>query len=129
MVNVQAQFDLAVAKVKAFPPKGSPGALEVSQDTQLSFYGLFKQATEGDCNTPAPGMMDFAGKYKHKAWKAVAGTSKEDAQKKYVQLLKDMLEKDGSAESKATIAELDGKFNQPLWGDSRLMRSVAAGGQ
>lgn len=32
--------------------------------TGIQFYGLYKQATVGDNNTPKPGMMDFTGKYK-----------------------------------------------------------------
>lgn len=30
----------------------------------MQFYGLFKQAKEGDNTKPKPGMLDFAGKYK-----------------------------------------------------------------
>ena len=56
----------------------------------IQFYGLFKQANDGDCTGPRPGMMDFTGKYKYDAWKKLEGMSKEDAQKKYVELLEEV---------------------------------------
>jgi acyl-CoA-binding protein len=34
-----------------------------------------------------PGAFDFKGKYKWDAWNKLKGTSKEDAQKQYVDLL------------------------------------------
>lgn len=35
-------------------------------------------------------MFDFVGKAKYNAWKAIAGLSKEDAAKKYVELLREV---------------------------------------
>ena len=51
----------------------------------LQFYGLFKQANEGDVNTPKPGMMQFTEKGKWTAWESQKGKSAEDAKKEYVQ--------------------------------------------
>ncbi len=53
MVNVQAEFDLAVEKVKSLPPTGP---VKPTQDDQLLFYGHYKQANEGDNTTTKPGM-------------------------------------------------------------------------
>lgn len=80
-----AQFDKAVAIVRSLPPNGS---VKPTQEQQLEFYGLFKQATEGDVKGDRPGAFNFAGKYKWDAWKKLEGTSQDDAKAKYVALLK-----------------------------------------
>ncbi|KAI9014304.1 acyl-CoA-binding protein [Hyaloraphidium curvatum] len=59
----------------------------LSNDELLALYALFKQATEGDCNTTRPGFTDFKGKAKWDAWNAKKGVSKEDAAKEYVELV------------------------------------------
>lgn len=80
-----AQFDKAVAIVRSLPPDGS---VKPTQDQQLEFYGLFKQATEGDVKGDRPGAFNFAGKYKWDAWKKLEGMSQDEAKAKYVALLK-----------------------------------------
>lgn len=55
-----------------------------SDQDLLELYSLYKQATAGDCNTQRPGMMDFKGKAKWDAWNGLKGTSKEEAEKKYI---------------------------------------------
>ncbi len=62
----------------------------------LTTYALFKQATVGDCNTPKPGMFDLKGKAKWTAWDALKGTSKEEAEKKYVAHVEALIEKYGT---------------------------------
>ncbi|BEI85057.1 hypothetical protein CcaverHIS002_0504580 [Cutaneotrichosporon cavernicola] len=96
-------FDKAVAIVKALP---ADGPTKPTQDQQLEFYGLFKQANEGDCTGPAPGAFNFTAKYKYNAWKKLEGMSKDDAKAKYVALLKSMLEKADDADSKKALEEL-----------------------
>ena len=64
-----------------------------SDDELLELYGLYKQATIGDNNTPQPGVFDFKGKYKWKAWDKLKGTSKEEAENKYIRLVDSLLEK------------------------------------
>ena len=34
----------------------------LSNETKLEFYGLYKQATVGPCNTSKPGLFDLKGK-------------------------------------------------------------------
>lgn len=58
--------------------------------TKLKLYGLFKQATEGDVHGDKPGMFDFVGGAKYKAWDALKGMSKEQAQQKYVELVEEL---------------------------------------
>ncbi|CAK9781364.1 long-chain fatty acid transporter [Cutaneotrichosporon oleaginosum] len=101
---MSAAFDKAVAIVKGLP---ADGPTKPTQDQQLEFYGLFKQANEGDCTGPAPGAFNFTAKYKYNAWKKLEGTSKEKAQADYVALLKSMLEKADDENSKKALAELN----------------------
>lgn len=57
---------------------------DVSDEQKLEMYALYKQATEGDCKTDKPGMLDFKEKAKWKAWKELEGMSERDAKKKYI---------------------------------------------
>lgn len=61
----------------------------------LDTYGYFKQATVGDINTDRPGMfsMDLKGKYKWDNWNSRKGLSKEEAEKKYIELINGLLAK------------------------------------
>jgi acyl-CoA-binding protein len=43
---------------------------------KLKIYGLYKQATQGDCNTAQPQMFDFVGKSKWTAWDNLRGMTK-----------------------------------------------------
>ncbi|XP_049877443.1 acyl-CoA-binding domain-containing protein 6-like [Pectinophora gossypiella] len=53
----------------------------------LELYGLFKQGTEGTCNTPKPGWLDGRGRRKWEAWKALGDMPKDEARQKYVALV------------------------------------------
>ncbi len=61
-----------------------------ANDVLLRLYSLYKQGTIGDATGSRPGMLDFAGRAKYDAWKALAGTSPDDAQKSYVALVNDL---------------------------------------
>jgi len=56
----------------------------------LEFYGLYKQATEGPCNTSKPGFFDFKGKQKWEAWKALGDMEKEEAMEEYAKVMDDL---------------------------------------
>ncbi|GAA6014115.1 hypothetical protein JCM11491_004109 [Sporobolomyces phaffii] len=90
-----AQFDKAVEIIGSLP---KDGPIKPSQDDQLAFYGLFKQANVGDNTTSKPGMMDFAGKYKWTAWEKNKGLSQEEAKSKYVEYFLQFLEKNPTEE-------------------------------
>jgi acyl-CoA-binding protein len=57
-------------------------------DTLLRLYALYKQGSSGDVSGPKPGFFDFVGTAKYEAWAKLAGTSQEEAMKKYVELVK-----------------------------------------
>ncbi len=57
-------------------------------ETLLSLYALYKQATAGDAPAEGPSNpFDIVGKAKHDAWAKLKGTGTEDAQEKYVALV------------------------------------------
>ncbi|KAG9039383.1 hypothetical protein FRB95_010671 [Tulasnella sp. JGI-2019a] len=119
---MSAKFEKAVSIVNSLP---SDGPIQTNNDQKLKFYSLYKQASVGDCDTTRPGFMDFTGKAKwsvystfrsiicsdrlidRDAWNARKGTSKETAQEEYVELLKDILNTNGSPESEKHIKEID----------------------
>jgi len=57
-------------------------------DTMLRLYALYKQGSEGDVKGPKPGFFDFVGTAKYEAWEKLAGTSPDDAMKKYIDAVK-----------------------------------------
>ncbi|KAI9570562.1 acyl CoA binding protein-domain-containing protein [Boletus coccyginus] len=104
-LSVQEKFDKAVKHVQSLP---EDGPYKPDQDTKLKYYAYYKQGTIGDVNTTRPGLIDFVGKAKWDAWEGVKGTSKEEAQKKYVELLVGDLDKitPKSEELKKLLQEL-----------------------
>ncbi len=67
--------------------------LNLDNETMLSLYGYYKQATTGDCNTEQPGIFDIKGRAKYDAWTTNKGMSKEHAMKRYVKKVEKLLEK------------------------------------
>ena len=51
----------------------------------LQLYGLFKQATVGDCDTARPSMYDMKGCAKWDKWNGRKGMSREDAEAAYIE--------------------------------------------
>jgi diazepam-binding inhibitor (GABA receptor modulating acyl-CoA-binding protein) len=69
--------------------------VQPSNDELLQIYSLYKQATDGDCNIPAPSAFNLLGKAKWVAWQSQKGISKSDAEKKYVSLVESLIKKYG----------------------------------
>ncbi len=80
MSDVKARFDQAVASAMLL-------AKRPDDSTLLKIYGLYKQATVGDVTGEPPQMFDMVGKAKYDAWDAVAGLSRQDAMKRYADLV------------------------------------------
>ncbi|KAM4835652.1 enoyl-CoA delta isomerase 2 isoform 2-T4 [Thomomys bottae] len=76
----QKDFENAMNQVKLL--KKDPG-----NEVKLKLYALYKQATEGPCSTPKPGMLDFVNKAKWDAWNALGSLPKETARQNYVDLV------------------------------------------
>ena len=84
MSDLQAQFEQAAKDVHAL-------AERPDNDTLLRLYALYKQGAEGDVSGAKPGFFDFVGTAKYEAWAKLKGTAREDAQKKYVDLVKKLI--------------------------------------
>ena len=84
---MEKHFDKACADIKTH-------GKNLSNDQLLKLYGLYKQATVGDCNTDKPGMLDLKGKSKLEAWNALKGKSQNDDKKEYVEYVLTLLTDD-----------------------------------
>jgi acyl-CoA-binding protein len=58
--------------------------------TLLKIYALFKQGSSGDATGERPGMTDFVARAKYDAWANLKGTSQEEAQQQYVDLIEEL---------------------------------------
>lgn len=83
MTDLQPDFERAVAASKTLPEKPDNATL-------LQLYALFKQSTEGDATGDRPGFTDFVGRAKWDAWHGLAGTSRDDAMRRYIDLVDDL---------------------------------------
>lgn len=100
---MSSQFEKAVAYVQGLDKEGSGPDATV----KLEFYKFYKQATVGDAD-PAkePSMFQFVERAKWTAWNGIKGTSKIDAEEKYVkQLIKYLKEKHPN---ESILKELEG---------------------
>jgi len=61
MSDLEANFNRAAKNIENL--KARPNDEEL-----LEIYGLYKQATVGDCNQSKPGMFQLKEKAKHEAW-------------------------------------------------------------
>ncbi|XP_055964510.1 enoyl-CoA delta isomerase 2 isoform X2 [Sorex fumeus] len=80
MRATQQDFENAMNQVKLL--KKDPG-----NEVKLKLYALYKQVTDGPCNTPKPGMLDFVNKAKWEAWKELGSLPQETARQNYVDLV------------------------------------------
>ena len=69
------------------PQTAPAGQKPLSNEQKLEFYGLFKQATEGENKTKQPGRLKMVERMKWDTWKKLGTMSKEEAMKTYVDKL------------------------------------------
>ncbi|XP_036377453.1 enoyl-CoA delta isomerase 2, mitochondrial [Megalops cyprinoides] len=91
--------DFNHAKAQLGTLKKDPG-----NEIKLKIYALFKQATQGPCNTPKPGMLDFVNKAKWDAWKSLGDVSQDEARQQYVDLISSLVAAEGPAKVAAEPA-------------------------
>jgi diazepam-binding inhibitor (GABA receptor modulator, acyl-CoA-binding protein) len=82
-MSIGEEFEQAQVDVKALAQR--PG-----DDVLLRLYALYKQGTQGDVGEKRPGVFDLVGRAKYDAWKALAGTAPDDAQQRYVALVREL---------------------------------------
>lgn len=74
-------FEAASSAVKSL-------ASRPDDNTMLQLYALYKQGSSGDVSGDKPGFFDFVGVAKYEAWEKLRGTSPEDAQSRYIELVR-----------------------------------------
>jgi len=82
-MSLQESFESAVKSAHSLTERPS-------NEDLLKIYSLYKQATEGDNQEEPPGGFDFKAAAKYNAWKKLAGTSKEEAMSKYIDLIEQL---------------------------------------
>ncbi|XP_004473601.1 enoyl-CoA delta isomerase 2 isoform X2 [Dasypus novemcinctus] len=97
----QKDFENAVNQLKHL--KEDPG-----NEVKLKLYALYKQATEGPCRVPRPGVLDMINKAKWDAWDALGSLPKETARQNYVDLVSSL----GSPSESSSQAEPGGAVKQ-----------------
>jgi diazepam-binding inhibitor (GABA receptor modulator, acyl-CoA-binding protein) len=80
-MELKEQFEQAVAGSKTLSQKPD-------NNTLLSLYSLYKQATEGDVSGDGPSNpFDFVAKAKYNAWEGQKGKSSDAAMQEYIDLV------------------------------------------
>ncbi|XP_023145370.1 enoyl-CoA delta isomerase 2, mitochondrial isoform X2 [Amphiprion ocellaris] len=90
MAATVEQFEQAKSRLSTL--KNDPG-----NEVKLKIYALFKQATQGPCNTPKPGMLDFVNKVKWDAWKSLGSISQDKARQQYCDLVGSLVAAEGGS--------------------------------
>lgn len=80
MSDLKSRFDAAVAQSKNLSERPDNATL-------LKIYGLYKQGTVGDNAEKKPGFGDMVGRAKWDAWNTLKGTSQDEAQQQYIDLI------------------------------------------
>ncbi|VDN90254.1 unnamed protein product [Brugia pahangi] len=93
-------FKAAVDIIQSMPKKG---LVSISTSQKLRFYSLFKQGTNGRCNTPCPPMWHAVDRMKWRAWDALGSMNSLEAKKIYVIEFKNII---NAMQQKYDIAEL-----------------------
>ncbi|KAM9387597.1 enoyl-CoA delta isomerase 2 [Phaethornis superciliosus] len=105
----QKDFEKAQEQLKLL--KKDPG-----NEAKLKLYALFKQATEGPCNSPKPGMLDFVKKAKWDAWNSLGNLSQDNARQKYTELVASLVSAESAGHKKDASPEesSDGRYETIL---------------
>ena len=82
------QFKTAQEQIKNLKNRPSDSEL-------LELYAWYKQATTGEVEGERPGMLKIKERAKWDAWSKVKGKKKDDAQKKYCDLVANLVSKYG----------------------------------
>lgn len=80
MSDLASQFAAAAAQAQQL-------ATKPDNDTMLTLYALYKQATAGDVQGKRPGFTDFVGRAKFDAWEKNKGLAQDQAMQRYVDLV------------------------------------------
>ncbi|WCE03427.1 acyl-CoA-binding protein [Pseudoxanthomonas sp. JBR18] len=84
MAQVSTAFEQATQDIQTLSERPD-------NDTLLRLYALYKQGLEGDVHGNKPGFFDFVGTAKYEAWERLRGMPSTTAQKRYVDLVEQLL--------------------------------------
>ncbi len=84
MPDLRDEFEQAAKDVQRV-------AVRPDNDTLLKLYALYKQGSEGDLQRTQPGFFDFVGTAKHEAWAQLNGITREEAMRRYIGLVEQLL--------------------------------------
>lgn len=79
ILDLESAFSHASETVREF--------VNIDTSTMLRLYGLYKQATQGVCNIPKPGLFSFAARQKWESWNSLGTMSLTDAKSNYIDLV------------------------------------------
>ncbi|KAK9762115.1 Acyl-CoA binding domain containing 5 [Basidiobolus ranarum] len=86
-----ARFQKALQIISSLPVDNS--TLNPTIQERLEFYGLYKQATVGNCTIPKPPIYDLVARSKWESWCSYKDIKDLDAKEEYVELLVQFLKK------------------------------------
>jgi carboxylesterase len=86
--SLDSDFDAAAAASKTL--RKAP-----DNETLLALYALYKQASVGDVAGDRPGALDMVNRAKYDAWMSRKGTSREDAMRAYIDLVRKLKSEEG----------------------------------
>jgi diazepam-binding inhibitor (GABA receptor modulating acyl-CoA-binding protein) len=89
--DLEDNFQFAVDQIRN--SESRPAGKGPTDDEKLRFYGLYKQATVGKCNTSRPWAVQFVECAKWDAWNKLGNMSKNEAKEKYCDLYLETSEK------------------------------------
>lgn len=84
MTDLRREFEQAAEDVKRLGSRPD-------NDTLLKLYALYKQGSQGDLQADLPGFFDFVGTAKHQAWAKLAGMPRDEARRRYIALVHQLL--------------------------------------
>ena len=82
--NMEKSFQDAAARIKTRKTTPSNGDL-------LILYGLYKQATAGDCNVAQPWAVQIESRAKWEAWNKNKGMERMSAMRKYIDKVEELM--------------------------------------
>lgn len=82
-MNLEETFDRAVQLAGS----SDGGRWPLSEDQKLTLYACYKQVTVGNCTGERPGFFNLIARKKYDAWKALENTNKEEAMRKYIEVV------------------------------------------
>lgn len=84
MTDLRHEFEQAAEDVQSMGSRPD-------NDILLKLYALYKQGSEGDLHRAQPGFFDFVGTAKHEAWMQLNGVPQEEAMRRYIELVRQLL--------------------------------------